>query len=93
MDVGYRKPHPQMFAAAIAAAGCAPGACVMVGNSEINDIRPAASLGMRTIRVAIDETRPEATLADLVATRLDEVASAIRLWCEADGVAFSPTLS
>ena len=90
MDVGYRKPHPEMFAAAIAAAGCAPGACVMVGNSEMNDIRPAASLGMRTIRVAIDETRPEATVADLAATSLDEVASAIRRWCEAGEVVVSP---
>jgi len=93
MDVGYRKPHPEIFAAAIAAAGCAPRACVMVGNSEMNDIGPAASLGMRTIRVAIDEPRPEATVADLVATSLEEVASAVRRWCQADQIAFSPAPS
>lgn len=53
LDVGFHKPHPIFFEAAVRAAGCEPVACVMVGNSEANDIGPAIALGMRAIRVAI----------------------------------------
>ena len=91
MDVGYRKPHPEMFSAAIAAAGCAPGACVMVGNSETNDVQPARSFGMRTIRVAIEEPPPEVTVAEFLATALDEVASTLQRWTGPARTGDSPT--
>ena len=91
LDVGYRKPHPEMFFAAVAAAGCAPGACVMVGNSEANDVQPAMLLGMRTIRVAIEEASPEVTAAEFVATALDEVASTLRRWTGPDLTANATT--
>src|SRR5207245_4602727 len=53
LDVGFRKPHPAMFEAGVQLAGCAAGACLMVGDSEVTDIRPAVGFGMRAIRVAI----------------------------------------
>jgi FMN phosphatase YigB (HAD superfamily) len=80
VDVGYRKPHPAIFEAALTAAGCSANACVMVGNSERNDVLPAVALGMRALRVAIEEAPPSATAAHGVATSLVEVSAVLRLW-------------
>ena len=52
-DIGLRKPDRAMFDAALERASCRAHECVMVGDSEPNDIQPAARLGMRTIRVTI----------------------------------------
>jgi HAD superfamily hydrolase (TIGR01509 family) len=84
LDVKFRKPHPAIFQAAVEAAGCHPSACVMVGNSEVNDVAPAAQLGMRTIRVAIEEPPPSSTAANAVATSLDEVQTILRTWLDPD---------
>jgi HAD superfamily hydrolase (TIGR01509 family) len=73
-DVGWRKPHPAFFQVALTAAGCSAGQCVMVGDSEPNDIEPAHALGMLTIRVAIEESLPSASVADYVCGSLSEVA-------------------
>jgi len=54
LDVGYRKPHPAIFRAALEAAECPPESCAVVGNSELNDIRPAIELGARSVLVAIE---------------------------------------
>jgi FMN phosphatase YigB (HAD superfamily) len=80
LDVGYRKPHHAVFEAALREAGCEAGECVMVGNSEASKIEPATALGMRTIRVAIEEPRPHSSAADAIATSLEEVAELITRW-------------
>lgn len=47
---GARKPHPRIYAAALAVAGDPPrGACVMVGDSVSADVRGAERLGMRAL--------------------------------------------
>ena len=74
IDVGWRKPHARYFAAALAAAGVPPDQCVIVGDSETNDIEPARRLGMRAIRVAIEVPGPAATGAEHLCTSLDGVA-------------------
>ncbi|HZD67353.1 MAG TPA: HAD family hydrolase [Actinomycetes bacterium] len=79
-DGGFRKPHPAMFEAAMAAAAAPPAACAMVGNSEPNDMAPARRLGMRTIRVAIEEPKPTASEADAVTDSLAEAAGVLRAW-------------
>jgi HAD superfamily hydrolase (TIGR01509 family) len=79
-DMGYRKPHPAMFEAALAAAGVPAAACAMVGNSESKDVLPAKRLGMRVIRVAIEEPKPATSEADVVADSLPEVARLLRGW-------------
>lgn len=78
VDVRFRKPHPAMFEAAAAAAAAPPAACVMVGNSESKDVVPARQLGMRVIRVAIEEPKPAASEADAVTGSLEEVARLLR---------------
>lgn len=54
-----------MFAAALRAARCHPSECVVVGDSEQNDIVPAIARGMRAIRVAIEEPGPQETAAQV----------------------------
>jgi putative hydrolase of the HAD superfamily len=82
VDVGYRKPHPAIFQAALEAAGCSGDRCVMVGNSERNDVRPAVALGLRALRVAIEEPPPSETAAQHVATSLPEAAAVLRRWAD-----------
>jgi len=48
--VGIRKPDPALFRAACDGLGVVPQACIMVGDRIDNDIVPARSLGMATIR-------------------------------------------
>lgn len=50
-DIGAAKPDPAIFEKALAAAGCSPQEACMIGDRLDNDILPANSLGMRTVRV------------------------------------------
>ncbi len=79
-DVGHKKPHRAMFEAALQIAGCRPEECVMVGNSEIKDVRPAREMGMRTILLAIERPAPPDSRADAVARSLSEVGDVLRSW-------------
>jgi HAD superfamily hydrolase (TIGR01549 family) len=80
VDIGFRKPSDQMFAAALRAARCRPSECVAVGDSEQNDIVPAIARAMRAIRVAIEEPGPKETAAHAVATSLHEAAQILSCW-------------
>jgi len=82
LEIGFRKPHPAIFKAAILEAGCNAAECVMIGNSETNDIEPALQLGMRAIRVAIEEPPPRTSAAEAVLTDLGAVGQLIARWCE-----------
>ncbi|MBI4213229.1 MAG: HAD family hydrolase [Chloroflexi bacterium] len=79
LDVGYRKPHPAMFQAALARLGVPSDAVVVIGDSERNDIEPARQLGMKAIRVAI-EADLDHTVADATAKSLAEVARLLENW-------------
>ncbi len=46
---GRIKPDPDAFTGLLKSIGARPEECVMVGNSETEDIAPARELGMRTI--------------------------------------------
>lgn len=48
-ELGWRKPHPAPFEAAIRALSVEPGEAVHIGDSYGNDIEPALRLGMRAI--------------------------------------------
>ena len=60
--------------------GCGSGASIMIGNSEVNDIQPAVALGMRVLRVAIEEPAPRETAAHAVAISLEQAAAVLRNW-------------
>lgn len=72
VDVGWRKPHPIAFAAALARAQVDPASCVFVGNSERNDMDPARRLGMTTILVQSEPTK-QSTVAHASVTTMPEV--------------------
>jgi FMN phosphatase YigB (HAD superfamily) len=73
VDVGWRKPHPAIFEAALAVTGVPPGRTAIVGNSEACDIIPGLDLGMTAVRVAIEEPPPVFSDADAVAVSLEDV--------------------
>ncbi len=50
-ECGMEKPSPEIFRAALKAAGCTASEAVMVGDRADNDIKPAHDLGMITVRV------------------------------------------
>ena len=80
VDITYRKPHAKMFRAALARAGCAPAACVVIGDSEVKDIEPAIRLQMLTLLVAIESESPATTSAHATATSLADACSVLRSW-------------
>jgi putative hydrolase of the HAD superfamily len=47
---GLRKPDPAIFLDAARALGVPPSRCIMVGDRIDNDIQPARSVGMATVR-------------------------------------------
>lgn len=74
-EVGFAKPDPQIFEAAIAQTDCAPSECAMVGDRLDNDIAPAAALGMRTVWIkqgwgALGDVELLAAKPDFVAENL-----------------------
>lgn len=76
-EVGWRKPSPRMFTAALRALGTAAGGTVMVGDSEEHDIAGAHGAGMRAVLVS-RSGRHESTTADAVIAALRELPGALR---------------
>lgn len=76
-EVGWRKPSPHIFAAALQALGTSPSATVMVGDSEVADIVGARAAGMRA--VLLRRTGEDvATAADAAIDSLSELTVALR---------------
>jgi FMN phosphatase YigB (HAD superfamily) len=73
VDVGWRKPHPAIFEAALAVTGIPSDRTAIVGNSEGSDIIPGLKFGMTAVRVAIEEPPPVFSDADAVAVSLEDV--------------------
>jgi putative hydrolase of the HAD superfamily len=49
-EVGKRKPHPAIFAAALDALGVEPERALFVGDRLYEDVRGAAEVGMTTVQ-------------------------------------------
>jgi FMN phosphatase YigB (HAD superfamily) len=79
VDVGWRKPHPAIFEAAVEVSGVPPKRTAIVGNSEWCDIIPGLKLGMTAVRVAIEEPPPAFSDADAVAISLEDVAAILHV--------------
>lgn len=78
VDVGVRKPDPAIFERALATGQLVPAECILIGNSEHNDIQPALALGLYAIRVAIEEPMPAFTLAHRAVGSLHDAAAVLR---------------
>lgn len=48
-EIGFRKPHPEIFAQALAALGVRAEEAIMVGNSLADDAAGAHAVGMKTV--------------------------------------------
>lgn len=81
--VGLSKPDPAFFRWALEQANCPPEEAVMVGDRADNDIAPARSIGMRTVRFQRGllyspyEPLSDAERADIVVTEAAQIAPAI----------------
>ncbi len=65
-ELGIAKPAPAIFERALAWSAVQPSECLFVGDDPINDIAPAAALGMATAWLPrgpwVGERQPEHTL-------------------------------
>ena len=50
-EEGISKPNPEFFRRAIVRSGCLPEEACMIGDRPDNDIVPAKTLGMHTVRI------------------------------------------
>ena len=80
VDVGLRKPRPEIFASLLRGLGCPPEATLHVGDNLEADVAGAAALGMRTAWLTRRVPDPEAARAayrgpapDHVIADLDEL--------------------
>ena len=82
--VGVSKPDPAIFRMALEQAGCTPQEAIMIGDRPDNDILPAKSVGMHTIRFrrgllyALYDPRREEERADIVVRELPRLVPAVR---------------
>ncbi|HEY5049722.1 MAG TPA: HAD family hydrolase, partial [Acidothermaceae bacterium] len=76
-EVGWRKPSPRMFAAALSALGTIPERTVMVGDSETADIAGAHAAGMRAVLIRRSGNQASGD-ADEVIAALHELPGALR---------------
>jgi HAD superfamily hydrolase (TIGR01662 family) len=76
-EVGWRKPSPTIFAAALGALGTDASATVMVGDSELHDVAGAHAAGMRAVLLRKTRARA-ASAADAVIATLGELTDALR---------------
>ena len=85
-DIAWTKPHPEAFAAALAAVGVSdPSTAVFVGDRPWDDIHGAKSAGMRAILIPHSEIPnsqrgPVEGEADAVVQRLGDVLAHVDRW-------------
>jgi putative hydrolase of the HAD superfamily len=78
IEVGWRKPRPEIFAAALAAVGAAPTDAVFVGDNPVADYAGATAAGMAAWLVdplgiappVVDGVPPERCLASVLDLRV-----------------------
>jgi HAD superfamily hydrolase (TIGR01509 family) len=84
-DLGLQKPDPALFAHVLEVAGVDAGRTVMLGDRLDYDVRPARSVGMRTIWVLRGEAPDDPTAAQLAEAdagvhSLGEVPALLERW-------------
>lgn len=69
-DLGVRKPHPEIFRRALAAADCSPADALFVGDDPEEDIAGAAAAGIPTVHVDRPMLSPLRSLVPATAERI-----------------------
>lgn len=72
-EVGWRKPHPAIFAAALELLGCAPGDALHCGDSAGDDVAGARAAGVRP--VLLDRSGTKSLEGVTVVRGLGEIAA------------------
>jgi HAD superfamily hydrolase (TIGR01549 family) len=79
-EVGVPKPHPRIFASALAALDVEPAAAAHVGDLRFTDVAGGRAAGWRTVRFrGCYDDRSEWPEADVVVSHLSEVPAALGL--------------
>jgi putative hydrolase of the HAD superfamily len=81
-EIDWTKPHPEAFAAAMAAVGVSdPGGCVFVGDRPYDDVHGAQRVGMRAVLITNSDVPayPDA-VPDAIISRLAELPAIIDAW-------------
>ena len=77
-QVGWRKPHPAIFAEALRRLDCAPSEAVFVGDDPVADVEGAKGVGMKAVLVERRGAKPcRRAQPDLRLTSLRELCSAL----------------
>jgi putative hydrolase of the HAD superfamily len=74
MDVGFPKPRPAIFRAALDALAVDPAEVIHIGDIERTDVRGALGMGMRAVRLDVFRDGGESE-AEFVATSYEELAA------------------
>jgi len=79
-EVGYVKPDPRLFMAALDELGVEPGDAVHVGDSVKSDVLGAKNAGMKTVWL---KTRDQAMVAtpDRIITRFTQLPETLETFC------------
>jgi FMN phosphatase YigB (HAD superfamily) len=79
VDLGYKKPDPQFFAAIVSKIGLAPESCVMIGNLYDKDIVGAKKAGLQTVLYDQKKQRSDFPDADVVIHQMHNLTRVIPL--------------
>ena len=81
-EIDYVKPHPEAFAAAMAAvAATDPSQCVFVGDRPYDDVHGAQAVGMRAVLIPHSDVPSfDSAAPDAVIERLRELGPLIERW-------------
>ena len=81
-EIDWTKPHPEAFAAAMAAVGVSdPAGCVFVGDRPYDDVHGAQSVGMRAVLIPNSDVPPfDAAIPDAIIRNLAELRPLIESW-------------
>jgi putative hydrolase of the HAD superfamily len=85
-EIEHAKPHPEAFAAALAAVGVAdPARVVYVGDRPYEDVHGAQRVGMRAVLVPhsdipADQQVPVDVVPDAVVHRLADLLDVLDAW-------------
>jgi putative hydrolase of the HAD superfamily len=81
-EIGWTKPHPEAFRAAMTAIGVSdPARCVFVGDRPYDDVHGARSMGMRAVLLPNSDVPPyEIAEPDAIISRLADLRPLIETW-------------